>query len=104
MRQFKGEVAEPDRLPHEKICNRKGYKTMFNFRIIICHDGTEIIDRNLKTPCNALTSRQMMEYVEMESRLDFMDRMEKQRRMESRRKQKAPGNVLYRLACICGLT
>lgn len=38
---------------------------MFNFRIVICDDGTEIIDRHLKTPYNALTAVQMIEYVEM---------------------------------------
>lgn len=37
---------------------------MFNFRIIETTDGNQIIDRNLKTPYNALTPLQMVEYAE----------------------------------------
>ena len=50
---------------------------MFNFRIIDTVDGNQIIDRNLKTPENSLTPLQMMEYMEMDSQLSFMDRMER---------------------------
>ena len=50
---------------------------MFNFRIIDTADGNQIIDRNLKTPYNALTPIQMMEYLEMDNRLAYMDRMER---------------------------
>lgn len=52
-------------------------KAMFGFRIITCADGTEIIDRSLKTPYNALTPLQMVEYLEMDNRLAYMDRMER---------------------------
>jgi len=76
---------------------------MFDFRIIICADGTEIIDRNLKTPYNALTPIQMMEYMEMDVQLSFMDRMERKSRIESERRRKLVRNPLYRLACIVGL-
>ena len=50
---------------------------MFNFRIIDTPDGNQIIDRNLKTPYNALTPLQMVEYLEMDNRLAYMDRMER---------------------------
>ena len=53
---------------------------MFEFRIIACADGTEIIDRNLKTPYKALTPIQMVEYMEMDNRLAYMDRMERKAR------------------------
>ena len=36
---------------------------MFNFRIIDTVDGNQIIDRQLKTPYNALTPTQMVEYM-----------------------------------------
>ena len=36
---------------------------MFNFRIIDTPDGNQIIDRSLKTPYNALTPLQMVEYM-----------------------------------------
>ena len=50
---------------------------MFEFRIITCADGTEVIDRNLKTPYKALTPLQMLEYLEMEHQIAVMDRMER---------------------------
>ena len=39
---------------------------MFDFRIIICSDGTEIIDKTLKTPYDSLTPVQLVEYTEMD--------------------------------------
>ena len=39
---------------------------MFNFRIIDTVDGNQIIDRQLKTPYNALTPTQMVEYMEVD--------------------------------------
>lgn len=76
---------------------------MFNFRIIICANGTEIIDRHLKTPYNALTAVQMVEYMEMNNQLALMDRMERKTRKEAERRRKIARNPLYRLAFMCGL-
>lgn len=76
---------------------------MFNFRIIDTADGNQIIDRNLKTPYNALTPTQMMEYMEMDSQLSFMDRMERKARAKAERRQKLARNPFYRIACVCGL-
>lgn len=53
---------------------------MFEFRIIDTPDGNQIIDRNLKTPYKALTPLQMVEYLEMDNRLAYMDRMERKGR------------------------
>lgn len=39
---------------------------MFDFRIITCTDGTQVIDPSLKTPYSALTPVQMAEYMEMD--------------------------------------
>lgn len=47
---------------------------MFDFRIIDTEDGNQIIDRNLKTPYKALTPLQMVEYLEIDNRLAYMDR------------------------------
>ena len=76
---------------------------MFDFRIITCADGTEIIDRNLKTPYNALTPLQMVEYLEMDNRLAYMDRMERKARAEAERRRKIARNPIYKMACLCGL-
>lgn len=76
---------------------------MFNFRIINTADGNQVIDRSLKTPCNALTPVQMVEYKEMDAQLLFMDRMEQKTRAEAERQKKHARNLFYRLACLCGL-
>ena len=76
---------------------------MFEFRIITCADGTEIIDRSLKTPYKALTPIQMVEYLEIDNRLAYMDRMEREARAEAERKRKLARNPIYKLACLCRL-
>ena len=76
---------------------------MFEFRIITCEDRTEIIDRNLKTPYNALTPLQIVEYMEMDNRLAYMDRMERKAREEAEHKRKLLRNPIYKMACLCGL-
>lgn len=76
---------------------------MFDFRIIICTDGTEVIDRSLKTPYNALTPLQMLEYTEMDEQLSLMDRMKRKVKRETNRRRKLARNPLYRIACLCGL-
>ena len=76
---------------------------MFNFRIIDTPDGNQIIDRNLKTPYNALTPLQMVEYTEMDEQLAFMDKMERKAKQKAEHMQKVAKNPFYRLACMCGI-
>lgn len=76
---------------------------MFNFRIIDTPDGNQIIDRNLKTLYNALTPLQMVEYLEMDNRLAYMDRVERKARAEAERRRKIARNPIYKMACLCGL-
>ncbi len=76
---------------------------MFDFRIIETMDGNQIIDRNLKTPYNALTPLQMVEYTEMDTRLYFMDKLKQKAREEAERQRKHLRNPFYRLACMCGI-
>jgi len=76
---------------------------MFDFRIIDTPDGNQIIDRNLKTPYKALTPLQMIEYLEMDNRLAYMDRMERKARAEAERRRKIARNPIYKMACLCGL-
>lgn len=77
---------------------------MFDFRIIDMADGNQIIDRNLKTPYKALTPIQMVEYVEMDVQLNIMDRLKRKTQTDlERRRRKLLRNLLYRLACLCGL-
>lgn len=76
---------------------------MFNFRIITTADGNQIIDRNLKTPYEALTPLQMVEYTEMDNRLLIMDRMERKAREKAEHMRKVAKNLFYRIACMVGL-
>ena len=83
--------------------NGKDGNIMFDFRIIDTPDGNQIIDRNLKTPYNALTPLQMVEYLEMDNRLAYMDRVERKARAEAERRRKIARNPIYKMACLCGL-
>ncbi len=76
---------------------------MFEFRIIDTADGNQIIDRNLKTPYNELTPLQMVEYLEMDTRLAYMDRLERKARAEAEHKWKIVRNPIYKIACLCEL-
>ena len=76
---------------------------MFEFRIIDTVDGNQIIDRNLKTPYKALTPLQMVDYLEIDNRLAYMDRVERKARTEAERRRKIARNPIYKMACLCGL-
>ena len=54
---------------------------MFEFSIIDTPDGNQMIDRNLKIPYKALTPLQIVEYLEMDNRLAYMDRMERKEKL-----------------------
>lgn len=76
---------------------------MFDFRIIDTADGNQIIDRTVKTSYDTLTPMQMLEYMEMDEKLSFMDRMERRAKAEAERKRRIARNPFYRIACLCGL-
>lgn len=76
---------------------------MFNFRIIETADGNQIIDRHLKTPYNALTPLQMVEYMEMDNQLAIMDRIERKARQNAEHIRRLARNPFYRIACMCGI-
>lgn len=76
---------------------------MFDFRIINLSDGNQVIDTSLKTPYNALTLAQMEEYIEMDVQLAIADKLKRKVKAEEKHKQKLARNLLYRVACFCGL-
>lgn len=76
---------------------------MFNFRIINCPDGTQVIDPSLKTPYSALTLDQMQEYMEMDNQIAIMKRMRRRKQREAQRKMKRERNPFYKIAYACGL-
>lgn len=76
---------------------------MFEFRIINLANGDQVIDPTLRTPYEALTPIQMIEYVEVDVQLAIMDRLARKHKAELERRRKLVRNPLYRLACLCGL-
>ena len=75
---------------------------MFNFRIITCGDGTDVIDTTLKTTYSSLTHAQMEDYIEMDNNLAYMERVKEEERKKAEREQKIVKNPLYRMACALG--
>lgn len=67
---------------------------MFNFRIITCGDGTDVIDTTLKTPYNSLTHAQMEDYIEMDKQIALMERMKEKERKAAERRRKMERNPL----------
>lgn len=55
----------------------------FNFRIIRTANGAEIIDSTLSTPYNALTPTQMLEYINVENSLYFLERQKRWQRQRA---------------------
>ena len=78
-------------------------RKMFNFRIIACLDGTDIIDTTLKTPYSSLTPSQMEDYIEMDKKPAYMVRMKEKERKKMEHRRKIGRNLLYRVACGLGL-
>ena len=76
---------------------------MFGFRIIETADGNQIIDTRITTPYSILTPVQMVEYMEVDSQLSLMVRMERKAKAEAEQRRKLVRNPLYRIACMCGL-
>ena len=76
---------------------------MFNFRLINTPDGNQIIDTTLKTPYDSITPIEMMEYIEVDARLAYMERMERKQKKEAERKRKFIYRFIHKLAYVCGI-
>ena len=76
---------------------------MFNFRLINTPDGNQIIDTTLKTPYDSITPIEMMEYMEVDTRLAYMERMKRKQQREAERKRKFTYKFMHKVACICGI-
>ncbi|KSV57768.1 hypothetical protein [Acetivibrio ethanolgignens] len=76
---------------------------MFEFRLVNLPDGNQVIDTTLKTPYSSLTPVQMVEYTEVDNRLEYMKRMKRKQQREAERQRKFTRNPLWKLACMCGI-
>ena len=68
----------------------------FDFGIVVCPDGTEIIDRKQRTFYHQLTPTQMVEYIEMDVQLELMDRLKQKAREEAGHKRRFASNLLWK--------
>ena len=75
---------------------------MFDFRIITDQDGNQIIDPSLKTPYDSLTPSEMVEYIETDKQMAFMDRLLR-KRLKEEHQRKLERNPLRKFACLCGI-
>ena len=76
---------------------------MFNFRLMNTEDGNQIIDTTLNTPYSSLTPIEMMEYMEVDARLEYMKRMKRKQKREAERQRKLTYRFMYKVACMCGI-
>ena len=76
---------------------------MFNFRLINTPDGNQIIDTTLKTPYDSITPIEMMEYIEVDARLEYMKQMERKQKSEAERQRKISYKLFHKVACMCGI-
>ena len=76
---------------------------MFDFRLINTPDGNQIIDTTLKTPYDSITAVEMMEYMEVDARLEHMRRMERKQQRETQRKRKLTYRFMHKVAGMCGI-
>ena len=75
--------------------NRKDGEIMyFDFKIIECADGIEIIHRRQKTYYSQITPCEMVEYMEMDVQLAIIDRMKRRERATIEHKRKLARNPL----------
>ena len=76
---------------------------MFNFRLINTPDGNQIIDTTLKTPYDSITAVEMLEYMEVDARLEHMWRMEREQKRETEKQRKFIYRFIHKLAYVCGI-
>lgn len=76
---------------------------MFDFRIIETADGNQVIDLTLKTPYSSLTPIQMVEYTEVDNRLEYMKRIKLKQKREAEQKRKFTYRFINKIYCICNI-
>lgn len=73
---------------------------MFEFGIIICADGMEIIDRSMTTPYSALTPLQMADYMEVDAQIAVMEMLARKAKREAEEQRKKSRSLIYKAACL----
>ena len=72
---------------------------MFNFRIISTPEG-QVIDTTLKTPYNSISGTEMIEYMAIEYKINYIKRLKRKERRELIRKEKLSYKLMHNIAHI----
>lgn len=72
---------------------------MFHFRLIMTADGNQIIDLSKNTPYDSITPMEMLEYIEVDEKLAFSERLERRRQRLEEPPQRFLMNPFRRLIC-----
>ncbi len=76
---------------------------VFNFAIINVSDGIQVIDRTVTTKSNTLNPIELLDYMELDAQLVFMDKLKRKARQEAERRKRVSYKLRHRIACLCRL-
>lgn len=72
---------------------------MFNFRLINLANGNQIIDKSLKTPYASLTPLQMIEYIEIDNKMAYIESIERKKIREIKNNQNFIFRLIHKIVC-----
>lgn len=72
---------------------------MFNFRLINLANGNQVIDKSLKTPYASLTPLQMIEYIEIDNKMAYIESIERKKIREAKNNQNFIFRLIHKIVC-----
>ena len=72
---------------------------MFNFRLINLANGNQVIDKSLKTPYASLTPLQMIEYIEIDNKMAYIESIERKKIREIKNNQNFIFRLIHKMVC-----
>ena len=72
---------------------------MFNFRLINLANGNQVIDKSLKTPYASLTPLQMIEYIEIDNKMAYIESIERKKIREIKSNQNFIFRLIHKIVC-----
>lgn len=72
---------------------------MFNFRLINLANGNQVIDKSLKTPYASLTPLQMIEYIEIDNKMAYIESIERKKIREIKNNQNFIFRLIHKIVC-----
>ena len=72
---------------------------MFNFRLINLANGNQVIDKSLKTSYASLTPLQMIEYIEIDNKMAYIESIERKKIREAKNNQNFIFRLIHKIVC-----